>query len=180
MPSLNTELSAEVRDRAGSLIYKAPFTRCHSLVKQFAQILTTQMSRIAMYVKNTAGSMYYLSGTDAPFHLSAATATTYGIVIGDGDTNPVAMDDYKLENRILTNIVHGAPLFATENPNLSTWRTMVTRGFTNNTGAIVNVKEVGLYVHPGTSYYCIDRTLYEVSFATGETLTLTYRFTITL
>jgi len=181
MSSLSTELGAEIRDANGEIVRRIPFRRCHSLLKQFIQLLAAQMSQAACTIKLTNGTTQ--SGDEDPsnFQANSVTNTTFGVVIGSGDSNAVTMEDYKLEAQLVTNIAYQPVTFAQENPNASTWRLAISRGFTNNTGATVNVKEVGLYVVFEASYItCIDRTLYSVSVAAGETLTLTYRLAITL
>jgi hypothetical protein len=188
MLSLKTEIKAEIRAaeicgaRAGRLIQSIPFRECNSILKQFIQMLGTQLSQVAISIKDTSGAIQSIGPQAMAFKANATNETNYGIVIGTGEVNPVAMDDYKLETQITADIAHNAVQFSIENPDASTWQVTVTRGFTNNTGGTVDVKEVGLYVllAAGVVRYCIDRTLYDVSFGDGKTLTLTYRITISL
>jgi len=181
MLSLRAELGAEIRSAKGELIQQIPFEECHSFVKQFAQILYGMLGQIGLYIKDTAGAsnattagnMVMKANTPAPW-------TTWGMVIGNG-VAAVTMLDYKLASLLTTNISYGAMGFAIENPEAATWRAVLSRGFLNNTGAVVDVKEVGLYIRDGASKnVCIDRTLYTVAFNNSETLTLTYRISITL
>lgn len=188
MLSLKTEIKAEIRATEvcgarenGRLIRRIPFRKCHSLLKAFIQILYSQFGQTYSHIKDTAGVDQYETKHANNFKANADSDTTYGIVIGSGEANPVAMDDFKLETQMTANIGHNAVTFSAESPESGKWRLTISRGFVNNTGAVVNVKEVGLYVYFGTSErVCVDRTLYDVSFGDGVTLTLTYRFTISL
>lgn len=180
MQSLKTEIGAEIRDPAGNLVQTIPFRRCHSLVKQFIQLLAVQMSQTSKVIKDTGGVNRSVVQSTLNFKANTTAETTWGVVIGSGEAAAVTMEDYKLESQLTTNIAHQTVTFATENPDASTWRLAVSRGFLNDTGSTVNVKEVGFYVYGGSYKTCIDRTLYSVSFATSLTLTLTYRITITL
>lgn len=181
MQSLKTEIGAEIRNANGALIRKVPFRRCHSLLKQFIQLLYCQMSQTATTIKDTSGVEHSRNPESASFGAAGAGGTSKGIVIGTG-TTAVTMTDYQVETQLITNIAYAASSLAVENPDSATWRVAISRGFTNNTGAEVTVREVGLYVNQSAYpyYVCIDRTLYPVSFAAGETLTLTYRITISL
>ncbi len=181
MQSLKTELGAEIRDgKTGEILRIVPFRRCHSLLKAFIQLLYIQLAQTPATIKDTSGNDNNLGADDYNFRASVTTETTFGMVIGTGDT-PVTMTDHKLETQVTTNWAHKVASFGVENPNSSTWRVFLARGFTNNTGAAVTIKEVGLYVLHTPNYgVCIDRTLCSVTVQTGETLTLTYRITVTL
>lgn len=180
MQSLKTEIGAEIRNVNGEIIRRIPFRRCHSLLKQFVQILAIQMSQTSRSIKTTPGTIFSLPAHALNLKANATAETNFGIVIGSGETNAVTMEDYKLETQLITNIAHQTVVFAGENPNAETWRLAISRGFVNNTGAQVAVKETGIYVRVYNYYACIDRTLYPVTFEAGETLTLTYRIVITL
>lgn len=181
MLSAKIEIGAEIRNAQGELIGRVPFRRCHSLLKQFIQVLSLQMSQANTSIKKTNGTTTTFGPNAINLAVNATIETTYGIVIGTG-TTPVTMTDWKLVTQLTTDIAHQTVTFATENPNTSTWRLAITRGFANNGGSAVNVKEVGLYGCLANTTYviCLDRTLYNVTFQTGETLTLTYRITVSL
>ncbi|MDP8275803.1 MAG: hypothetical protein RAO92_05310 [Candidatus Euphemobacter frigidus] len=181
MQSLRTEIGAEIRAADGRLIRTVPFKACHSLLKQFIQFLYAQGAQLSISARLTDGGYRDLTAGYSKIYLNAGVDATYGPVIGSGETNPVAMDDYHLEAQITANVAHQAPAFATENPDSATWRLAISRGFLNNTGSPVAVKEAGIIARNESGYkYLIERTLYEVSFETGETLTITYRITVSL
>ena len=181
MQSLRTEIGAEIRDANGEIIRRIPFRRCHSLLKQFIQLLTVQMSGSAITIKDIYGINKSTGAWTLNLKCAGAAETNYGIVIGTGET-AVTMVDYKLQTQVITDIAHQTTAFAIEEADASTWRLAIARGFLNNTGAEVNIKEAGIYALFGSSAWriCIDRTLYSVDVPASTTLTLTYRITVTL
>ena len=181
MLSAKIEIGAEIRNFEGRLVRKVPFRRCHSLLKQFIQLLTVQVSRSHQNIKNTVGNVVDIRYDDRNFESDPLNNTNFGIIIGNGHTNAVTMEDYNLEAQLTTNIVHQTQSFAIENPDSSSWRLAISRGFLNNTGSTVNIKEVGLISYMEVNFFgLMDRTLYSVSFENNTTLILTYRITITL
>ena len=180
MQSLKTEIGAEIRDAQGRLIRRIPFRRCHSLLKQLIQLLAVQMSQLSRMIKAVDGTEYSTGTSTANFRCGGtAGATNYGIQIGNGNT-AVTMADHVLESQLTANITYQGTAFAEEHPDASTWRLAITRGFLNNTGGELSIKEVGLVSFNASKATLLDRTLYPVSFNAGETLTLTYRITIAL
>jgi len=181
MQSLKTEIGAEIRGPKGVLIRRVPFQPCHSLLKGFMQILASQMGHMNQTIKPYTG-IDVTDGVDSwNLAVDGTTHLQKGIVIGSGEVSAVTMEDYVLETQLTTNIAHATVAFAVENPDSETWRLAISRGFTNNTGASVVVKEVGLMANFGQyGYVLIDRTLCAVSFEAGETLTMTYRISISL
>lgn len=174
------EIGAEIRNANGGLIRKVPFRRCNSLLKQFIQLLAVCLLPSPITIKDTGGTnrLVYWSATN--FKVSATTESTFGVVIGTGET-PVTMADYQLETPLTAGIGFQTVVVAVENPDAETWRVAISRGFMNNTGAQVTIKEAALYGYMSDQYRgCWDRTLYEVAFQAGETLTLTYRITVAL
>ena len=180
MQSLKTEIGAEIRDAQGRLIRTVPFRRCHSLLKQFIQLLAVQVDQSNRQIKAVDGTEYATGTSTANFRSNPGIGpTNYGMQIGGGNT-PVTIDDHVLESQLTASISHLATIVAEENPDAETWRLAMTRGFLNNTGAQVDVEEVGWVSYNASKATLLDRTLYPVSFNAGETLTLTYRITIAL
>ena len=180
-PKIKVEIQAILTDQDSRVIKRYPWKRANSLLKQFILLLTIQLSQVAQIVKNIAGAERSLGISASNFRNNTAiNVTTHGIIIGTG-TTPVTMTDWKLQTQVTTNIAHAAVTHAVENPDTTTWRVAISRGFTNNTGAVLNVTEVGLASQDGDGTYdLLDRTLYAVAVPSGTTLTLTYRITISL
>jgi hypothetical protein len=179
-PTLKLEIRAQlIRD--GIIISSFPWKPANSLLKQFTQLMHIQLSQINQFVTRTSGATLELGPSSDNLLVTAASAqTSWGMVIGSG-TTPVTMLDYKLETQLISNVNHGAMTFAIENPDASTWRTAITRVFTNNTGATLTIREVGLYATTASTYFfCIDRTLYSVDVPSGVGVTFTYRITVSL
>ena len=179
---IKVEIQAFLTNSDGKVIRRYPWKQANSLLKQFIQVLMAQLSQASQTVTDTGGTSRAGAGAILNLKASAgATDTTFGIVIGTGETT-VTMTDYKLQTQVTTNIAHAITTFATENPDTSTWRAAISRALTNNTGATLSVKEVGLYCTFTASGYivCADRTLYAVDVPSGVSLTLTYRVTVSL
>lgn len=180
--NIKLQVRAIVHTKDGRTFKKYPWKKTHSLLKQFIQLLMIQLSYTNQTIKKTDGSTY-----NSPPHalnlmvVGALNDTTFGILIGSGDT-PVTLEDYALEAQITTNVAHALQSFALENPNASTWRISISRTFTNNTGAVLHIKEVAIYTSNYTSYVsaCLERTLYAVDVPDGYPVTFQYRITITL
>jgi len=179
---IKIKVRAIVHTKEGGVFKKYPWKSANSLIKAFIQILMAQMSGFNQTIKNTSGVNVSVPASLYNFSVApGAGITTYGILIGPG-TTPVTMEDYKLEAQITTNVPHGAQGVTLENPNSSTWRIVLTRVFTNNTGGVLGIKEVGFYtlaIGPG-NYFCCERTLYSVDVPDGYPITFQYRITITL
>jgi len=180
-PKIKIEIKATLTGPNGKVIKRYPWKRANSLLKAFIQVLITQMSEANQVIKDTGGVDRNGGGYSYNFACGTGVQTDQGIVIGTG-TTAVTMTDHKLETQVTTNIVHQQQTYAAESPDTSTWRVATSRGFINNTGSTLSIKEVGLYVYFSSNLYrvCIDRTLYAVDVSNGATLTLTYRLTVTL
>jgi len=179
---LKAEIRAELRDRQGKLIRRLPWRPAQSLLKQFIQCLAIQAAQANQTIKLVSGADQSVGTSPDALRVDGPAADTVkGIVIGTG-TNPVAMADYKLQTQVTTNITHSVVSFAVENPDANTWRVAISRIFTNQTGASLGIREVGLYNKIGVvpAAICLDRTLYSVDVPNGVAVTLTYRITVTL
>ena len=181
MPSPKIEIGAEIKNARGELIRKVPFRRCHSLLKSFIAILYTQFTNQDVNIKDITGTIRTQHSNAYNFRMVCTTDTNLNVLVGNG-TTAITMEDYQLAAQITSDITHQSPSFAMENPNSTTWRIAISRGFYNNTEVNIEVEEVGLVSLFGASQYLtlIDRTLYNVTIGAGETLTLTYRISITL
>lgn len=178
----NVQIRAEVRDPGGKLLKRGRWIKANSLLKQFIQLLTVQLSQASLNILDLAGA----SGAVAPAAIAfAANAlagqTVLGTVIGTG-TNAVTMTDFKLQAQVTASITHSIETIALTNPDSSTWRVELSRTFTNLTGSTLQIREVALYFNTAGSAHnqCGDRTLYSVDVANGLSVVLTYRITISL
>lgn len=179
---ISATIGAEIRDGRGRVIRVCGRRRARSLLCQFIQLLAVQMSNGALNLVDTGGVLRSVPANAYNFVvLGAAGATALGIVIGSG-ANAVTMTDYKLQAQITANVAYGADTVSVENPAPNIWRAVISRAFTNNTGAILQINEVGIYMEgSGTPYYfCMDRSLYKVSVPIGAAITLTYRLSAML
>lgn len=179
---IKIQVRAIVHTKEGRVFKTYPWKNANSLIKAFIQILMAQMSQADQSIIDITNTLKTGPGYASNFSAVAAiNITNNGIVIGSG-TTAVVMTDYKLETQIITNVAHAAQAIALENPNASTWRISLSRIFTNNTGGVLAIKEVGLYVIAVTSanHFCAERTLYAVDVPDGYPITFQYKITITL
>ena len=181
MQSLRPQIGAEIRDAQGRFLRSVPFRESHCLLKQFVQIWLIQASQVHVSMKQTSGAAYSAGPNTVAFGTHAGAAQTWGMQIGTGNT-PVTMADYKLETPLTTDITYGSPSWAVENPDSDTWQMCFSRAFTNNTGSDIGVKEVGIICMASYSakLFLIERSLYEVTFPAGCTLTMTYKIAVSL
>jgi len=176
------EVRCEVHDQGRGRIRRDRWRRARSLLKQFAQLLFIQMGQTTTAVIDTGGTSRSCTPSSTALQVNAASGlTTWGIVVGIG-TDPVTMTDYKLQSQVTTNIFHGPVGVSIENPAANVWRIVVSRPFVNNTGAVLGIREVGLYGKGGTVSYdiCLDRSAYVKNLSPGGGFTFTYRVTIML
>jgi hypothetical protein len=190
----------EVRDKNGKLIEKGKFPAkswVGNIVGLLSAIISTWTSAgSGYYVVNTRSDLTDIGGTARGVYLgSGSTATlggcaqagdtTGGIVVGSSDT-PVSLSQYSLGALIPHGTGSGQLTYgATNVESLSkdtTWLFRIVRTFSNNSGASVTVKEIGLYVRLGMGsspyyYSCMlarDVPTSPISVPNGSTLTIRY------
>lgn len=160
-----------------------PEREANSLIQAFLKMLAIQMSNAPGIVKDRTGADRTVSpNLNILFAGGPAANTNYGPVIGSG-TTPPAMTDYELDSPLTTNVAHSITTFALETPDANTMVLAIGRTFTNNTGATLNIREVGLGIVAGaapTYNFLGDRTLYSLDLPAGLPVTFTYRIYITL
>jgi hypothetical protein len=114
---------------------------------------------------------------------AGAGVTAFGIVVGSSDTS-VTRDDYKLGSQIAHGsgtgqLMYGAVSIDTPVAYSTGYLVRVMRVFTNNSGADVTVKEIGLYVYAVSGqYFCIVRDVLTtpVTIPNGYSWTVRYNF----
>ncbi len=154
---ISAELEIEVRDREGRLLeYRKQESK--SFVKQFIDALYGIMKASTVHddiieIKKTDGVMGHFpiltSTTDPLFKAEAGAGDDrYGILVGNSD-EAVAYDDYNLKGKISNGtgagqLSYGATTIETPYKEGTEYKFRITRGFVNNSGASITVKEVGL------------------------------------
>jgi len=181
MPSkIKTEILAVLKDKNGKTIKTLQPRKANSLLKQFIQLLACQFGAGNQTMLDVGAVSRVVGQSTTNFDISTAgTGTVYGMLIGTG-TTPVTMTDTKIETQVSTNIAHAAHTLAVENPDASTWRLNISRIFTNNTGALLQIKEVAIHATGATFKFCLDHSLYSLDVPAGVSATLTYRITVSL
>ena len=192
----------EVRDKNGKLLERKRI-KSHSWLRAFigwlrmcalqgGPVYTTTITDVT----GTGRTVPYASSASVSAFVmgynGGAGVDTYGIFVGSGDT-PNTILTYALASKIAHGtgsgqLVHGATTVEdVTNPSGNDLQFRVTRTFTNNSGASVTVKEVGIYGGVadtgGTGrYFCIVRDVLPSpsSIPDGATMTIRYTTKITV
>lgn len=181
MLKLKVSISARLYDHHHNLVRTYRPRPAHSFLAQFIEFLFVQMSQTAAYITDIVNAENEISPHASNFRISApASNLTYGLLIGSG-TNPVDIDDYKLQSQITTDITVSVHTFGLSYPTASSRRLSISRTFTNSTASPIPIEEVALYMADGIAYYeCLDRTLYSTAIPASSTLELTYRIDVSV
>jgi hypothetical protein len=205
MPEAYWEI--EIRDRNGKLLERKQF-KSHSWLKQFIQILKGEFATSCNGSGNgnvnindesgTARSYPYHTNTSCPTYLmnlstlGAIGDVTQGIIVGSGDT-PNSLTTYSLASKIAHGTGNGQLYYGSEtvedvtNPSGMDLQFRIIRIFTNNSGASVTVKEIGLLVKKEDasvnlrSFLIVrDVLVSPLSIPDGATMTVRYIIKITI
>jgi hypothetical protein len=199
----------EVRDKTGKLLkhYKTP---ARSWLKGFIQILKGEFAtRCGAAVGGGNVSIVDEGGTARSYPYQTTTGTTYGywinlstlgdvgdtsqgIIVGTTDT-PNSLTTYALGGKIAHGSGSGQLVYNAEtvedvtNPSGNDLQFRLTRTFTNNSGATITVKEVGLLIKKIDSGQSVRSFLAArdvlpspVDVPDGATLTIRYVVKITV
>jgi hypothetical protein len=157
----------EVKDKTGKLL-KHYVTPAKSWLRQFITMLKGEFAtRYSTTVGNANVSVVDETGTARTYpSQSTATYSTYimnlstlgdvgdvsqGIIVGTSDT-PNSLSTYALGGKIAHGTGSGQLVYNAEtvedvtNPSGNDLQFRITRTFTNNSGATITVKEVGLLI----------------------------------
>jgi hypothetical protein len=191
----------EVRDKNGKLLSRGKLP-AKSWVGNIIGLLsslikggTSGTTSFTRYVGDTRTDLIDISNTARGYGIALSTANTYvggeapvgdvggGIVVGTSDT-PVSLGQYALQSPIAHGtgsgqLSYGATTVEALTKNTA-WFFRVIRTFTNNSGASITVKEIGLYVKlwsGGAVYsYMLARDVPStpITIPNGSTLTVRY------
>lgn len=174
----------QIRNKNGKIV--KDFTReCNSYVRQFVEIIRGSMNNTTDNIIDTTNTARALITTTSIFKTTASSGeTTFGIRVGTNST-AVSISDYELGAIIAHGtssgqLQYGACSVGTPSVVGSTCSFTVARTFTNNSGASITVKEVGLAVANSTRYYLIERTLLNFDIANTESATVTYTISVSV
>jgi hypothetical protein len=190
MSKLKCYIELELRDKDGRLIQKRKFAS-KTYVKQGLMFTQLMMSGRSLNLTTVDGASYSVTIDARNYDASGSYGSlTKGIVIGTSDT-PYAYDQYKLQNVINHGSSGGQMLYGVQSidtPQSITngYRLVLSRVFTNSSGASITVKEVGLYyVFYNTSispyfFACMQArdVITPTAVANGQSLTVRYIFTV--
>jgi len=198
----------EVKDKTGKLL-KHYVTPAKSWLRQFITILkgefatrwgTTVGNANVSVVDETGTARSYpcqASGQNYYYYMNLSTLgdtgdTSQGIIVGTSDT-PNTLTTYALGAKIAHGTSAGQLVYNAEtaedvtNPSGNDLQFRLTRTFTNNSGATITVKEVGLLVKkldatPTARSFLVARDVLPspVDVPDGATLTIRYVVKITV
>ena len=177
-PNLSVEYEITVRDKNGKVIEHRR-EESKSLVKNFLLLLNAAFKLDYSSVVDTGGTARNASarcywhvswcngggGYTVTYYtgwtvLAGEGDDTFGIVVGTGDT-PVTADDYNLESKIAHGtgagqLSYGAvTLYDPVVVDANKVKQQIIRSFTNNSGADITVKEIGLIVKTSHDNYLV-------------------------
>jgi hypothetical protein len=192
----------EVRDKNGKLLERKRI-KSHSWLKQFiawlrmcalqgGSVLTSTINDVTGTVRTVPSTAAEYASAFTMGYNGGAGVDTYGMVVGSGDT-PNSISTYALASKIAHGtgsgqLVHGATTVEdVVNPSGNDLQFRTTRTFTNNSGASVTVKEIGIYgtvkdTSYNIRYFCIVRDVLSSpsSIPDGATMTIRYIVKITV
>jgi hypothetical protein len=189
MAKLKCEIELELRDKDGKLLEKRKFPS-HTYVVPFFTLLDAHFAVRDMVITKIDGTSAATSigNTYAAwdFQVNAGYGdTSKGIVIGTSDF-PYSPTQYKLQSIISHGSSSGQMLYSVQTidqPQMVTdgYRLVLSRVFTNVSGASITVKEIGVYMtayNVGSLMMARD-VITPVIVANGQSLTVRYIISIT-
>lgn len=162
--------------------------RCESFTRQFIDALLIAMAFSERLTStDMGGTSAYLAITTTNINVNASSSDdTRGILIGTGTTS-VAVDDYTMETLIADGTGTGQLQYSAvsfgEPVNTGTTQTsfIISRVFTNGSGAQIDVSEAGLVCflagNVGLDEFLILHDIIDPVFAVTDTSSLTLNYT---
>jgi hypothetical protein len=194
-------------DKEGKVTSDTGFVPANSFTIGFLEVLNSLMIQHAIYgvghthnIVDVTGSTFVFpetysgsSGWDQWDRMSmaaAAAADHYGIVVGT-DNTAESLSDYALNTQATEGtgtdeFNHGAHAFSHAAVSGSNVDFIVSRTFTNNSGATITVREIGIYVQQmsqsGRKWVCVARDVLSspVDVIANQVLTVEYTLRTTI
>jgi hypothetical protein len=159
-----------------------PWRKSHSFVKQFAQWIYACWSASTIATVLDVGGVAR-SVAAAGMRINASTGiATYGIAVGTSATAPTP-SDYNLNAKISHGVTGGTLQYSTQITGVTNVGASVdlvlTRMFTNGSGALVTIEELGLLGYNGSYYFLLAHDLLTVAVANGATKVIEYKLSTT-
>lgn len=179
MSNLQGYIQADIFDpKDNAIIERLPLVKANSLVKNFLQFIFLNWSQQGLYTRDVTNTERNTTTTSSCHVIGTAGTTTIGLVVGTGD-NAVAITDYQLQTQTTTNLQHLMTTISWENPSATTYRINISRGFVNNTGGNLELREVGIYGYHASGWsFLLDRSLYSLTLAHPYGTTINYKLEI--
>lgn len=169
-----------------ALIQDTGWIPAKSFVQWFLYLHHIRFESVARSATDTGGVSRYVIPSRSYCSLNSAAAdSTYGVVIGTGVTAPATAD-----HKITTQIANGAGggqlyygstgfLWGVIGANVDE---IINRIFTNESGATINSKEVGIYGRTATDgyYFCFTHDLLNLAILDDSSACIEYRMRTTV
>lgn len=166
----------------GKYFNKIKTFKLNSLTSNFAYTLYCQLSRQSVQIRDVTNQLETWSSTEYMWMAECYREDdTYGILLGLSATATTFLD-YKLNSKILEG---------TELNQLNYWDTLITvstppppnnltinivRSITNNSGANIQIRELGLFYKIGDlNVFMIDHSLFSFNFLDTTVQEFTYK-----
>lgn len=195
MKGLKVYVQAELRDKNGRFIRRTRQYLAHSYVRQLIDVLQGLFGALNYTILDTGNTSRvtdnsYGAGQNDILRCDSASANKlYGIQVGT-DNTAVAISQYHLiaqidEGASSGKLNHGSTSLTSVAIVGTSAKFTIARTLTNNSGADIEVKEVGLvlaiYDNASTiRYIMVDRTLLDFTITNGTSGTVTYTISVTI
>ena len=149
---LKYDIELELRDKDGKLLKKW-VQEGRSWIKWLLYVFYVQMAQMSLTVITSDGSSITLNPNRSSFNIAAGYGSdTSGIVVGTSNL-AYSIEQNKLDSKIshgnaLGQLLYGAVTVDDISQITNGYRFFASRVFTNNSGASVIVREVGIYGGP--------------------------------
>jgi len=185
--TISLSVRATVVDKDGKVVRRTRWRRSRSFVLQFLEILYANLGEVNYSITWTTGAEDTWTLSAAMNAKAPAGTNVAGIVVGTGTTTP-ANTDYCITTIIAHGsgsgqLLHGAQAFTAPAVIGANVDLIGTRTFTNNSGATITIREVGIYAGEATYSSvprCIAHDLLTVSVTNGSSVTIEYRLRTTV
>lgn len=180
-------LRAVVKDSEGKVLSDTGKKLSKSYLIQFLEFIYAMGEGVLYNATDVDGAetVFYWSSACRNFTYVGApiNTSTYGIVIGTGDTAETN-EDYQLEVQLTEgvgagNITHGAVVIEATAVVGANVDLELKRSFTNSTGSAITVKEAGLYSNmQGLEFFCLIRDVLAASVDVPDSCSVTVYYTL--
>jgi hypothetical protein len=191
-PLMQAHIDTWQTDSKGKLVSRSPTVEAHSLLRNFPALVATAFRFAGTEAVRCYSGSYvyppYTTGETYSYYLSGYYGSAYvPITVGRGVASPT-LGDYWPQDYIANGTGPGLLQYGFISPlvmetTVNTRRMMISRAFTNASGALITVQEIcliGSLYYLGQQLVIIDRSLLPCPIAAGNTQTFKYTLSATV